>query len=230
MVAIFVALMFVSLVLIDLGIHKWQAWRVAHPAAARSSQSPAMDYRFEVLAHVPEGVHLASQHTWVKPDPAGGLAIGADALIARAVGAIGRIVPPKVGDLVTAGQPLFRLEQNGRTLSVPSAVTGRVVAVNDRLVQDPELLNTDPYGNGWVCHLTPTRVEKAATGARFGEQAVMWLEGEFVRFSEFIAAQLSPDLALGFTSQDGGVPAEGCLGELGPQAWSAFEANFLRPY
>jgi hypothetical protein len=56
----------------------------------------------------------------------------------------------------------------------------------------------------------------------------MWLENEFVRFREFIFAQISPDLALGVTSQDGGLPAAGCLGELGPKAWSAFETTFLR--
>ena len=127
MVAIFVAFMFVSLVLTDLGIAKWQAWRVAHPARARSPRGEVMAYGFGALCQVPEGVHLANQHTWVRPDPMGGLEIGADALIARAVGAVRRIVLPKVGDQVTAGQPLFRLEHNGCAVTIPSALTGRVM-------------------------------------------------------------------------------------------------------
>jgi glycine cleavage system H protein len=228
MVAIFVAFLFVSLVLMDLGIEKWKAWRVAHPALAKYPTAEAMAYGFGALCQVPEGIHLANQHTWVKPDPRGGLEIGADALIVRAVGAVRRIILPKVGDQVTAGQPLFRLEHNGCAVTIPSAMTGRVMAVNNRLVDQPELLSSDPYGSGWICYLNPTRVEEPAPSVRFGEQAAMWLENEFVRFREFIFAQVSPDLALGVTSQDGGLPAVGCLGELGPTAWSAFEADFLQ--
>lgn len=228
MVALFVAFMFVSLVLTDLAIVKWHAWRVAHVARAGSSAAEGMTYGFEALCHVPEGIHLAHQHTWVKPDPTGGLEIGADALIVRAVGAVRRIILPKMGEEVTVGQPLFRLEHHGCAVTIPSAISGRVVAVNSRLADQPELLSSDPYGSGWICQLTPTRMEEHAPSVRFGEQAAMWLENEFVRFREFIFAQISPDLALGVTSQDGGLPAVGCLVELGPRAWSAFEANFLR--
>jgi glycine cleavage system H lipoate-binding protein len=154
--------------------------------------------------------------------------MGADSLLTYAVGAVRRIVLPAVGDQVTAGQPLFRLEHQGCAVTIPSAITGRVMAVNSRLADQPELLSSDPYGSGWICRLTPTRVEEAAPSLRFGEQAVMWLQKEFGRFREFALAQVSPDLALGLTSQDGGLPAVGSLVELGPAAWSAFEANFLR--
>jgi glycine cleavage system H protein len=228
MVAIFVALMFVGLILIDLGIEKWRVWRVAHPSTSTSPRAVVGDYGFDALFQVPDGIHLSSQHTWVKADPIGGLQIGVDALIARAVGAVGRIVLPKVGDVVTVGEPLARLENNGRAVNISSTLTGRVTAVNYRLAEKPELLTSDPYGRGWVCHLTPTRAEQSARGVRFGEQAAKWLEAEFVRFREFISAQASPDFAVGVTSQDGGLPSFGCLGELGPSAWSAFEANFLR--
>src|SRR5271157_5343514 len=126
MVAIFVAFMFVSLVLTDLAVEKWQAWRLAHRVWAMNPAAEAMAYRFGALCQVPDGIHLANQHTWVKPDPSGGLEIGADALIVRAVGAVRRIILPKVGDLVATGQPLFRLEHNGCTMTIPSAMTGQV--------------------------------------------------------------------------------------------------------
>ncbi len=225
MVALFVALMFVCLVLTDLGVEKWHAWQTARAArSAATVRAPEP----QMLWQIPEGVHLSGVHTWFRPDPAGGLEIGADSLIAYAVGAVRKIVLPKPGDQVTAGQPLFQLERDGRAVTVPSAITGQVMAVNSRLVDQPELLSSDPYGSGWICHLNPTRVEEAAPSMRFGEAAVAWLENEFVRFREFIVGQISPDLALGVTSQDGGLPAVGSLGELNPAAWSAFEANFLR--
>jgi len=227
MVALFVAFMFVGLVLTDLAVQKWQAWRVAHPAQARSPRAEALAHGLNAWCRVPEGVHLANQHTWVRPDPTGGLEMGADALIARAVGAVRRIILPKVGDQVTAGQPFFRLEHHGRTVTIPAAISGRVMAVNSRLADEPELLSSDPYGNGWICYLNPAAQEPVPR-LHFGEQAAIWLENEFVRFREFIFAQAAPDWALGITSQDGGIPAAGCLIELGPAAWSAFEADFLQ--
>ena len=159
MVAIFVAFIFVSLVLTDLAVEKWRVWRMARAALPARPRADAMAYGFEPLYQIPEGVCLADQHTWVKPDPAGGLAMGVDALIVRAVGVVRRILLPKVGDQVTAGQPLFALEHNGCSITIPSALTGRVMAINNHLVDQPELLSSDPYGSGWVCHLSPTRVE-----------------------------------------------------------------------
>jgi len=227
MVAIFVAFMFVSLVLVDLGVEKWRAWRHAQTARATRPAAGAVARALGAWCEVPEGVHFASQHIWIKPDPAGGLAIGADPLIAHAVGAVARIILPKVGEQVTAGQPLFRFERGGRAVTIPSALTGRVMAVNSRLAEQPELLSSDPYGSGWICCVNPSRADDASS-LRFGEQAALWLENEIARFREFIFAQVTPDMALGLTSPDGGLPALGCLGELGPAAWSAFEANFLQ--
>jgi len=227
MVALFVALMFVSLVLTDLGIEKWRMWKTARSAQARSIAAMAMAQGFETLCEVPEGVQLAPQHTWLRPNPSGGLEIGADALIGRAVGALSQIILPKVGDQVTAGQPLFRLERDGCAVTIPSALTGRVMAVNSRLVKEPGLLSSDPYGSGWVCYVSPTRLEDTAPRVRFGEQATMWLQSEFMRFGEFIFGQVAPDLVVGLTSQDGGLPTVGCLAELGPKAWSAFQTRFL---
>jgi glycine cleavage system H protein len=224
MVAIFVAFMFVSLVLMDLGVEKWKAWQMARSMRSRAT---VMAFAPEALWQVPEGVHLSDVHTWFRPDPTGGLEIGADPLITYAIGAARRIVLPIPGDEVTAGQPLFRMEHNGCTVTIPSALTGRVMAVNHRLVDEPGLLSSDPYGSGWLCYLRPTHVEDPAPKMRFGEEAAMWLGKEAGRFREFILAQISPDLALGVTSQDGGLPAVGSLSELGPTAWSAFEANFL---
>jgi len=224
MVAIFVALMFVSLVLTDLGVQKWNAWQAAR-SLARAEREAAVSS--EVLWQVPEGVQIAEGHTWFRPDPNGGLEIGADSLITHAIGAVRRIVLPNPGDQVTAGQPLFRLEKDGRSLTVPSTVTGKVVMVNNRLQNQPALLNSDPYGNGWICRVTPTEVA-AAPNVRFGDKAALWLENEFNRLREFLSVEVMSDFALGVTSQDGGIPTSGCLSELDQTAWSGFEAEFLK--
>jgi len=175
MVAIFVAFMFLSLVLTDLGVQKWTARQTARSTARTASEAVIGG---EVLWNVPDGVHLSDVHTWFRPDPTGGLEIGADTLITHAIGAIRRIVLPKPGDQVSAGQPLFRLEQEGLSLTVLSTITGKVMAVNSRLQNQPALMNSDPYGRGWICRVTPTTVGAVTPNVRFGEKAMIWLESE----------------------------------------------------
>jgi hypothetical protein len=63
---------------------------------------------------------------------------------------------------------------------------------------------------------------------RLADKAAFWLECEFDRFCQFISARVAPDLALGLTSLDGGLPVIGALTDLDDAAWSAFETEFLR--
>jgi len=218
MVALFVALTFIGLVLADLVVQRLEARRAAVRAPAG------------LPWNVPKGFFLSEGHTWSYPDSSVGVRVGADALVAHAMGAVDKEVGPKLGEMVKAGQPLFRLENQGRELEVSSSVTGRVVALNRSLVKRPELVAKDPYGSGWICAITPTQANGEAGGLRSGEKARTWLEQEFHRFREFLSMQVSPDLAVSVTYPDGGLPAVGSLTQLTRGGWRAFEAEFLRPH
>jgi glycine cleavage system H protein len=217
MVALFVALMFIGFVLVDLFVQSLQARRAAVSAPA--------DFNW----NVPKGFYLSEGHTWFHPDSSMGVRVGADALVAHALGVVEKVVLPKMGELVTAGQPLFALEHRGCDLKVPSSITGRVVALNTGLGMRPELVSRDPYGSGWVCAITPTEPHRGSSSMRSGEKAALWLEQEFHRFREFLTLQVPPDLALSVTFPDGGLPVVGSLAQLPGGGWRAFEAQFLAP-
>ena len=225
MVAVLVAFTFLGLVLTDFGVQKWNAWQASR-SAVRATRRAAIAQ--EVLWDVPEGVHLSEVHTWFRPDPMGGLEVGVDNLIAHALGAVGRIVLPRPGEHVTAGQPLFRLEKNGSAITVPSTINGIVGSVNSTLQNAPTQINSDPYGKGWICRVIPTNIGAVTPPVRFGEKAILWLESEFSRLRDFLSVQMPPEFALGVTSQDGGLPIPGCLDHLPKTAWSEFEAEFLK--
>jgi glycine cleavage system H protein len=216
MVALFVALMFIGFVLADLVVQRLEGRRAAVPAPAR------------LPWNVPKGFYLSEGHTWSYPDSSVGVRVGADALIAHALGGVEKVVVPKPGELVKAGQPLFRLEYQGCDLEIPSSITGRVVALNPGLGKRPELVAKDPYGSGWICAITPTQPDGGSGGMHSGQKAVAWLEQEFHRFREFLSRQVSPDPALSVTFPDGGLPAVGSLTQLARGSWRAFEAEFLR--
>jgi glycine cleavage system H lipoate-binding protein len=231
-VAIFVALMFVGFLLVDLVLQKVQAARIV---AVRPEQIRRGLATAEALARarsfpwgIPQGVYLSEGHAWFEPEPSGEVRVGADALVAHAVGTLDKVVFPKVGDLVRKGHALFHLVHEGRVLTFFSSVLGKVVSINRRLRDYPELVANEPYGAGWVCSVVPAYLDDGSGKMRFGEKAAFWLECEFDRFCGFVSARIPSDLALGATSQDGGVPVIGSLVQLGDEAWSAFETDFLR--
>jgi glycine cleavage system H protein len=231
MVAIFVALMFVGFVLADLVLQKIEARRavaVRSVPPVKARQPEGMEADGSVAWGIPEGVCLCDNHTWLKREPAGTVSLGMDSFLAYALGNIENVSLPNVGDAVTAGRPVSQLRANGCVLKIPSSLTGKVIAVNTHLREHPELLTSAPFGEGWICKVVPARDGGPSEIARFGQEASMWLKRELERFSEFLSGQLAPDLALGVTSHDGGLPIVGSLAQLDRVVWSAFEVEFLR--
>jgi glycine cleavage system H protein len=233
MVAIFVALMFIGLILVDLVVQRLEAKRAAlAPSLAAERLLPRRaPFGFGDLDQwppLPQGVYLTEGHTWLLPQERGVFRAGADGLIARALGAVSRVAPPKVGQEILEGAPLFHLEREGRALTVPSPVTGRVISVNGQLQDQPNLVAQAPYAEGWVCSLLPARFAQDKPAMRAGAKALAWLEQEAERFSEFLWARFPSEVELGATIQDGGVPAPGALADFEASAWNEFEREFLR--
>ena len=232
MVALFVALMFIGFVLADMLVRKLEA----RPAAALNlAVNLAAPYQMaskslgplDAWPAIPEGVYLAKGHTWLSPQAEGVFLAGADALVSRALGAVSKVILPRVEQEVWTGSPLFQLDLGGRILTVPSPVTGRVVSVNRQLRDRPELVAQAPYGAGWVCELLPTRLEQEKTMLRVGDKARAWLEREMDRLAEFLGALVPADPALGATSLDGGAVVPGALTGFDAEIWRAFEHKFL---
>jgi glycine cleavage system H protein len=217
MVALFVASMFIGFVLVDLVVQALQA------------RQAAVSIPEDLPWKVPKDFYLSEGHTWFLPDSSVGLRVGADALVAHALGAVEKVLLPKLGEPVKAGQPLFELQYHGCDLKIPSPITGHVAALNPGLGKRPELVAQDPYRAGWICAITPTQSDGGSGGMRSGEKAVAWLEQEFHRFREFLSLQISPDPALSVSYADGGLPSVGSLTQLDRGGWRAFEAEFLRP-
>jgi glycine cleavage system H protein len=210
--------MFVGFIMVDAMLQKVEGKRAVSVAAARLSGR-------ESWITVPEGIHLSPGHAWTMSLREGMVRAGADSLVARALGAACRVALPRVGDRIEAGSPLFRMELDGRSIAIPSPVSGRIAAVNGILQEQPGLIASDPYGKGWVCFINQSHPTRHAT--RFGQMAALWLEREVARFQEFLCVQRTPELALGVTSQDGGLPVAGALAQFDAEAWAAFEREFL---
>ena len=100
----------------------------------------------------PDDLKYTSEHEWVRTpgEAEGSVRIGITDYAQDALGDIVYVQLPEVGETVSAGDAVGELESTKSVSDVYSPVTGEVVARNDSLDATPELVNTDPYGAGWL--------------------------------------------------------------------------------
>lgn len=100
----------------------------------------------------PDDLKYTAEHEWVRTpgETAGSVRIGITDYAQDALGDIVYVQLPEVGDSVTAGAAVGELESTKSVSDVYSPVTGEVVARNEALDATPELVNSDPYGAGWL--------------------------------------------------------------------------------
>lgn len=107
---------------------------------------------------VPTDLRYTAEHEWLRSDGEQAT-IGITQHAADALGDVVYVDLPAVGSQVSAGQPCGEVESTKSVSDLFSPVTGEVVEVNAALSGDPSVVNTDPYGAGWMF-----RVNVRATG------------------------------------------------------------------
>jgi glycine cleavage system H protein len=98
---------------------------------------------------IPEGLHYTKEHEWVSST--GTLyTMGITDFAQGALGDIVYVQLPKVGETLTAGKVCGEIESTKSVSEIFAAVSGVVSEINGALSQTPELVNSDPYGAGWL--------------------------------------------------------------------------------
>ena len=104
----------------------------------------------------PEELKYTAEHEWVSaPNEDGIVRVGITSYAQEALGDIVYVSVPAVGSDVGEGQPLGEVESTKSVSDVYAPLSGAVVARNERLDAQPELLNSDPYGDGWIVEIRP---------------------------------------------------------------------------
>ena len=97
----------------------------------------------------PEELRYSTEHEWVRVE-GGRATVGITAFAQDALGDVVYVQLPDVGALVTASASISEVESTKSVSEIFAPVSGEIVAVNDDLQDTPELLNSDPYGGGWI--------------------------------------------------------------------------------
>lgn len=121
---------------------------------------------------VPTDRRYLKSHEWFKPE-GNTVTIGITQFAADELTDITYVELPAVGKSLTAGASFGEVESVKATSDLYSGVSGKVVAVNEKLAQHPELLNTDPFGEGWIVKVQmsdPSQVDRLLDAAAYEKQ------------------------------------------------------------
>jgi glycine cleavage system H protein len=114
----------------------------------------------------PDDLRYSKDHEWARIEDSDGairVRVGITDYAQDALGDVVFVQLPELGASVKVGDSFGEIESTKSVSDIYAPVSGTVVEINDILATSPEQLNTDPYGNGWVCV-----IEVAASGALEG--------------------------------------------------------------
>lgn len=106
----------------------------------------------------PEDLKYTTEHEWVRSngDPSSAVRVGITDYAQDQLGDIVYVSLPEVGDTVAAGDTCGELESTKSVSDLYAPIAGEVVGRNEALDGAPELVNSDPYGEGWLFEIVPT--------------------------------------------------------------------------
>ncbi|GGQ31331.1 glycine cleavage system protein GcvH [Streptomyces roseolilacinus] len=98
----------------------------------------------------PQQLRYSKEHEWLSPAEDGVATVGITEHAANALGDVVYVQLPEVGTTVTAGETCGELESTKSVSDLYSPVTGEVVEANQAVVDDPSLVNSSPFQDGWL--------------------------------------------------------------------------------
>ncbi|GLB68687.1 glycine cleavage system protein GcvH [Arthrobacter mangrovi] len=112
------------------------------------------------MSNVPAELHYTAEHEWIaKAGAEGVVRIGITDFAQDALGDVVFVQVPEAGTKITANDVIGEVESTKSVSDIYAPVSGEVVAANDALESDPALINSDPYGDGWLLEV---RLEDAS--------------------------------------------------------------------
>ena len=108
---------------------------------------------------IEEGLYYTKEHEWAKKLGDGNVAVGVDDYAQSQLHEIVYVELPEVDAEVAQGEALGAVESVKAVSDMYAPVGGKVVEVNEELLDSPEQINDDPYGEGWIAKIEPSGLE-----------------------------------------------------------------------
>ena len=107
------------------------------------------------MSELPGDLQYTSEHEWLRKEEDGSVTIGITDHAQSALGDLVYVELPEVGQDLEVGAEMAVVESVKAASDVYAPVSGNVLAINADLADDPEKINADPYGDGWIVRVQP---------------------------------------------------------------------------
>ncbi len=122
--------------------------------------------------NVPGELRYSTDHEWTRVESADRIRVGITDYAQDALGDVVYVDLPAVGDLVEVGRSFGEVESTKSVSELYAPISGTVIEINGDLVDEPQRLNDDPYGEGWICVIAPAdaaQVDALLDAGDYGE-------------------------------------------------------------
>jgi len=108
------------------------------------------------MSDLPENLRYTKDHEWVRQNDDGTITVGITAHAVEQLGDITAVSLPEVGEAITNGERFGDIDSVKAVSDLYAPLDGEIVEINDKLEDEPELINDDPYASGWMIRLAPS--------------------------------------------------------------------------
>ena len=115
------------------------------------------------MSELPGDLLFTKEHEWLRKEDDGSVTIGITNHAQEALGDLVYVELPEVGQDLESGAEMAVVESVKAASDVYAPLSGAVLAVNEELADDPEKINTDPYGDGWIVRMQPAEGDYGET-------------------------------------------------------------------
>jgi len=123
------------------------------------------------VSEYPTDLRYTNDHEWVRAE-GNRWRVGITSFAAKQLGDVVFIELPKVDDVIERAAPIGTIESVKAVSEIYAPISGKIVAVNDAVRDDPEAVNTDPHGAGWLVEIEPSaraELDELMTAEAYGK-------------------------------------------------------------
>jgi glycine cleavage system H protein len=168
---------------------------------------------------VPRYVHPG--HGWLRMTEDGDVLVGMDDFAQSVIGSVDAVALPRLLKRVEQGGVAWEVVHGDRKLKMVSPVSGRVIEKNEMVLINPSLVNTSPYGDGWLFRVHPEKLSPQLHNLLTGKKVFEWQESVRAHLNRFFS--VTPALMY----QDGGVMVSNLSERCSDEEWKGVAKEFF---
>ena len=133
----------------------------------------------------PDDLSYDKNHFWARIE-GDSVVMGTTDFAQKLAGEIGYVELPEAGQKISQGKPFGSIESGKWVGRIYAVFSGEVAEVNEALEDEPELINSSPYGDGWICKISPDNLEAEKANLMPAADLKAFIEAEVARVKELM--------------------------------------------